>query len=146
MFCGYTLLEIMLVIALLGLLAAIAIPAYRGYVIRADQNRAIADIGIIQLELHRWRLNTGAFPPDLATAGLDGYRDPWGQPYAYLDITTADKNDVRKDKNLHPLNNDFDLYSIGPDGDSKLPLTAKASRDDLIRANNGGFIGIAEDY
>ena len=52
----------------------------------------------------------------------------------------------RKDKSLHPLNSDYDLYSMGPDGRSVSPLTAKASRDDIIRANNGGFIGVAEDY
>ena len=52
----------------------------------------------------------------------------------------------RKDKNLHQLNTDFDLYSSGKDRDSKRPLNAKASRDDIMRANNGAFIGLAEDY
>ena len=52
----------------------------------------------------------------------------------------------RKDKSLHPLNSDYDLYSMGPDGQSQTAITAKASRDDTIRANNGGFIGVAEDY
>ncbi len=40
-----------------------------------------------------------------------------------------------------PINSDYDLYSKGPDGASQGPLTAKASRDDIIRANNGRFIG-----
>jgi general secretion pathway protein G len=44
------------------------------------------------------------------------------------------------------LNSDFDLYSKGRDRDSKLPLTAEASRDDIVRANNGGFIGLAKNY
>jgi general secretion pathway protein G len=35
---------------------------------------------------------------------------------------------------------------MGKDGDSKAPLTAKASRDDIIRANNSAFIGLATDY
>ena len=51
-----------------------------------------------------------------------------------------------KDSALAPLNTDFDLYSVGPDGDSRLPLTAAASRDDILRANNGAFIGRAENY
>jgi len=38
------------------------------------------------------------------------------------------------------------LYSRGKDGDSSGPLSAKASRDDIVRANNGGFIGLGEDY
>jgi len=45
-----------------------------------------------------------------------------------------------------PLNTDYDLYSQGPDGQSVSPLTAAKSRDDIIRANNGDFIGTAEDY
>jgi general secretion pathway protein G len=52
----------------------------------------------------------------------------------------------RKDRNLVPLNSDYDLYSQGPDGNSVSPLTAAASQDDIIRANNGGFVGKAEDY
>ena len=56
------------------------------------------------------------------------------------------ERDVRKDKNLVPINTDFDLYSLGKDGLSAGPLTAKDSRDDIVRANNGAFIGRAEDY
>jgi general secretion pathway protein G len=143
---GFTLLELMLVTALIALLSAFAIPAYRGYLDRANHSRAISDIGMISLDLYRWELNTGSFPADLAAAGLAGFSDPWGRPYAYLNIQTANQNEVRKDKNLHPLNTDFDLYSVGKDGRSRLPLTAQQSRDDVIRANNGGFIGRAEEY
>ncbi len=53
---------------------------------------------------------------------------------------------ARKNKSLVPLNTDFDLYSMGPDGKSKPPLTVKVSDDDIIRANDGRFIGIAKDY
>ena len=52
----------------------------------------------------------------------------------------------RKDHSLHPLNSTYDLYSMGKDGDSKAPLTAQASRDDIIRANDGGYIGLASGY
>lgn len=143
---GFTLLELLLATALLALLGALAVPAYRGYVDRVNESRAVADIGGLQISLYRWELSTGALPLTLAAAGLDGLRDPWGRPYVYLNMATAGPNDVRKDKNLHPLNTDFDLYSLGRDGDSKLPLTASVSRDDILRANNGAFIGRAEDY
>jgi general secretion pathway protein G len=143
---GFTLLELMLVIALVGILGAVALPAYRGYVDRVRENQAIADIGELSLQLYRWQTNTGTFPATLAAAGLDGRLDPWGNPYSYLDVTTAPANAVRKDKNLHPINTDFDLYSQGEDGESRLPLTAGPSRDDILRANNGAFIGRAEDY
>lgn len=143
---GVTLLELVLVIALLGILAAAGVPTYREHVERVRENQAIADIGSLSLQIYRWQTNTGSFPASLAIAGLDGRLDPWGRPYVYLDIITADKNDVRKDKNLHPLNTDFDLYSKGKDGLSQLALTAQSSRDDILRANNGAYLGRAEDY
>ncbi|HNS56268.1 MAG TPA: hypothetical protein PKO34_04360, partial [Smithellaceae bacterium] len=53
---------------------------------------------------------------------------------------------ARKDRFLVPVNSDFDLYSMGPDGVSTLALTAKNSRDDIIRANDGAYIGTAAGY
>jgi general secretion pathway protein G len=53
---------------------------------------------------------------------------------------------VRKDRNLHPLNRDFDLYSMGKDRKSVSPLTGGPSRDDVVRASNGSFVGLGKDY
>jgi general secretion pathway protein G len=50
------------------------------------------------------------------------------------------------DRFLHPLNSDFDLYSMGKDGLSQAPITARASQDDIIRASDGGFIGLAAQF
>ncbi len=76
-----------------------------------------------------------------------GLIDPWGNPYLYLNIENATgKIEPRKDKNLKPISSDYDLYSMGPDGRTKIPLTAKDSRDDTIRAADGAYVGIAEDY
>ena len=75
--------------------------------------------------------------------------DAWGNPYEYLNlgtVTPPTQHKIRKDKNLHPINSDYDLYSKGPDGQSVAPLTAMASRYDIIRANDGAFIGVAVDY
>jgi general secretion pathway protein G len=47
----------------------------------------------------------------------------------------------RKDRFLHPINSDYDLYSMGKDGESVEPLTAQKSHDDVIRANDGSFVG-----
>lgn len=143
---GYTLLELMLTVALVGLVAGVGVPAYLEVVERTRVNRAIADIGELSLQLYRWETNIGTFPPNLAAAGLDGRLDPWGRPYFYLELSTANPGDVRKDKNLVPINTDFDLYSAGKDGETARPLTAQKSRDDVVRASNGAFIGLAEDY
>ena len=50
------------------------------------------------------------------------------------------------DHQLHPINCDYDLYSVGKDGKSEAPLTAKVSQDDIIRANNGGYVGLVSNY
>jgi len=60
-------------------------------------------------------------------------------------LAMTDYDGFLKVRKLNPLNTDFDLYSMGSDGDSKGPLSAKASRDDIVRANNGDFIGRSED-
>jgi general secretion pathway protein G len=140
-----TLLELAAVAAIAGILAAIAIPAYTGYIERTRVSRAVGDIGAISLQLYRWQLNTRTFPATLAEAGLGG-EDPWGNPYEYTRVAGTPENELRKDHNLHPINTDFDLYSRGADGDTRRPLTARASRDDIVRANNGAFIGLAKDY
>jgi general secretion pathway protein G len=146
---GFGLLELMVVLVVAGLLATLAIPAYQQFVDRARTARAIGDIASIGIEVEKFRLVNDSFPPlDLAELAVDIPLDPWGRPYSYLSIAAADpgKGAFRKDGTLNPLNTDFDLYSAGKDGDSKGPLNANASRDDVVRANNGAFIGRAEDY
>ena len=143
---GFTLLELMLVLALLGILAAIAVPTYKGTVERTRTDRAIADVAALSIKIDRFELNSGALPDTLAEAGIDDAIDPWGRAYAYLNLDGASIGDSRKNGALNPINTDYDLYSLGPDGDSKKPLTAAASRDDIVRANDGAFIGKAEDY
>lgn len=145
---GFSLLELMATIALMTLLASFAIPAYMGYIEDARGSSAIADIGRISLELERYATNNdGVYPLTLAEIGLDGMQDPWGNAYQYLSIAAAGgPGPLRKDKNLVPINTDFDLYSMGEDGASVPPLTAKPSQDDIVRANNGNFVGFGRDF
>ena len=142
---GVTLLELMVVAAAVVMLSMFAIPAFNTYVERSRTSRAIGDIGSISLQLYRWQLNTQSFPATLADAGIVA-TDPWGRAYAYTRVEGTPQNQLRKDHNLHPINTDFDLYSLGPDGNSQKPLTAAPSRDDIIRANNGAYIGVAANY
>jgi len=142
---GVTLLELVVAMTAVMVLMSIAIPAYTGYVTRARVAVAIGDIGRISLQLYRWQLSTRSFPATLAGAGLNT-DDPWGRPYQYLPVQGANRGALRKDRNLVPINTDFDLYSMGPDGKSAGPLTAAFSQDDVVRANNGSFVGVAKDY
>ena len=45
-----------------------------------------------------------------------------------------------------PINSSYDLYSMGKDGKTTAALTASASADDIIRANDGAFIGRASEF
>jgi general secretion pathway protein G len=145
---GYTLLELMLVTIVAGVLIALAASTYTAYVKRARNSAAMGDIGKIQLAVGRYALNhDGEPPPDLVAIGMDGLLDPWGNAYVYLSfVGLKGKGAMRKDKNLVPINTEYDLYSKGPDGQSQAPLTANTSRDDIVRANDGGYIGPAADY
>jgi general secretion pathway protein G len=143
------LLDLLLAVIIASLLAAVAIPAYDQFVERAKVTRAIGDISSISIELQRFCLRSNdQLPNSLNELPIEIPLDPWGQPYQYLNIMAAGpgNGDFRKDGKLNPLNSDFDLYSAGADGESKGPLSAKASRDDIVRANNGAFIGLGEDY
>ena len=138
-------MELMTVVVVAALLAVVGVPSYKAFADRAKVAVAIADIGTISGMLYRWQLATRDFPDTLAQAGLDRV-DPWGQPYYYLKIDGAKTGQVRRDRNLRPINTDFDLYSAGPDGETQTQLQGGKARDDIVRANNGQFIGIASDY
>lgn len=144
---GFTLLEILIVTMLIGTLSAIAIPFYREALNAARIVKARADIKNVSATIDVYFLTTGQYPDSLAEVDSDRLLDPWGSPYQYLKIQGMKvKGDVRKDKNLVPINSDYDLYSMGKDGKSVSALTAKASLDDIVRANNGAFIGVAANY
>ena len=146
---GFNLLEIFVAMVIISLLTALAVPAYSSFIMRAKVAGAIGDMRSMSIEIDRFSLNNeDRLPVTLADLPMIIPLDPWGNNYQYLNIRTAGPGlgGVRKDGNLNPLNTDFDLYSTGKDGRSKSPLTAKHSRDDIVRANNGAFFGLAEDY
>jgi general secretion pathway protein G len=144
---GYTVVELVIVFAIIGVLTAVAIPIYGGYTDRQDRRTAITDIHVLQTAITRFRTEFGGLPNSLDGVAKPGLVDPWGNPYEYLNIEDMNPGDQpRKDKNLVPLNSDYDLYSMGKDGESKIPLTSPESHDDIIRANDGAFVGLAIDY
>ena len=144
---GFTLIEILIVIAILATLSAIAILAYSNYIQRAKIARCIAEVRMLETEIAAYQANNDKLPDNLNDLGRGNILDPWGNPFQFLNFANVKgAGKMRKDRNLVPINAHFDLYSMGKDGKSQAPLTAKASHDDIIRANNGSFIGIASDY
>ena len=147
---GFTLIEVMIAITIVGILTSLGIPNYIRYKEKARVQVAITDMRFIEKEIMNFGVENGELPDSLSDIGRDKVLDPWGRPYNYLKIQGNDPKDPkfkpRKDHSLHPINSDFDLYSVGKDGESKVPLTAKHSQDDIIRANNGGFVGLVSNY
>lgn len=143
---GFTLVELMLAVAIVAILAAISISSYNGYIERAKISNAALDIAAMSAIITHYYDDARDYPSTLADVGLSGKQDPWGNPYAYLNLNKNGNGGARRDKKLNPLNSDFDLYSIGKDAKTKLPITQKDSLDDVIRANDGHFIDLASKY
>lgn len=144
---GYTIFEIAVVLAIGGIILAITVPAVQSYLDRARVAQAVTDIAQVSSAIKQYSRSKGAFPDSLADVSLDTLADPWGRPYQYFNLATAKGNGkARKDKKLNPLNSDYDLYSVGADGDSAPQLTNAKSRDDVVRARDGSFIGLASDF
>jgi general secretion pathway protein G len=116
---GFTLLEIMVVVVIIGLLAALVVPRYMGQVDTANVNRAKGDIRGIETALNLYRLENFRYPS--TTEGLQALvtnpgetvapnwrqqlprmpLDPWERPYQYASPGQ---------------HGEFDVFSLGADG------------------------------
>jgi general secretion pathway protein G len=144
-----TLVEVMIVIVIIGILSSIAIPNYFSSKEKARLAATISEIKILEKMIIGYNIDHESYPETLDGIGMQSLKDPWGDPYQYLKIEgskNAGVGKMRKDHHMVPVNSDFDLYSNGKDGQSQTPFTAKASRDDIVRANNGRYVGLVSDY
>jgi general secretion pathway protein G len=144
---GFTVVELLLTVAIILTIAAIAVPKYLAAMNQAKIAKAVVDLHTIGIAVQGYEVLNRQYPATLADVGYGQLLDPWRQPYQYLSFANTNGNGaMRKDRFLVPINTYFDLYSMGEDGKSVSPLTAKASQDDVIWANDGGFIGLASNY
>ena len=116
---GFTLLELLVVVAIIGLLAGYVAPRYFGQVGRSEVNAAKAQIDALEKALDQYRLDTGTYPSNelglnaLVTRPPNEAKwngpylrkgvplDPWGKPYIYK---------------MPGEKGDYDLISYGKDG------------------------------
>ena len=114
---AFTLIEMMAVVVIIGILAAVVAPKFFGQVDRAKVVRVSKDIDTIKQAITLYRFNTGQWPEELrdlakepdGVTGWNGpyvengkFRDPWDNKYEYR----LPGNDGR----------DFDIWSYGQDG------------------------------
>jgi type IV pilus assembly protein PilA len=83
---GFTLIELMIVVAIIGILAAIAIPQYQNYVARAQVAEALVLASGAKMAIAEYRITTGEWPADNAAAGLAEAAEITGK---YVEKVTA---------------------------------------------------------
>lgn len=143
---GFTVIEIMMVISILGILSGIAIASYSRFIEKAKYISVVEDIRNIARNIDNFYIENEAYPSNLNQVGAEALRDVWGNPYQYSDFATTDKKDWRKDGNDKPINTFYDLWSNGKDGKTKKRVDSKEGRDDIIRAWDGNFIGYGKEF
>jgi type II secretion system protein G len=146
---GFTLVELIVVVAILGVLAGISIPAYSNYVNKAKIARAIGELATIDKDIQAYYIDKNIYPPDndLSVVNRATLKDPWGQLYIYrrpaapLELEGGLLHQV-----LNP-SRDYDLYSNGPNMLTTTPdCSTPACYDDIVRADDGSTFGVRGDY
>lgn len=151
---GLTLVEMMIAMTIIGVLVSLAFPLLHDALEKARVAHATGDIRAIQVDIDSFEANGMGLPLSLAEIGRDGMEDPWGADYIYLnfgrDVCLSRRGGLpqgaRMDRFMVPVNCTYDLYSVGKDGSTQAQFTAPPAKDDVVRANDGGYIGLAEKF
>jgi type IV pilus assembly protein PilE len=115
---GFTLIELMIVVAVVGILAAIAYPAYQDYVRKARRADAMNALAEIRIEQEKWRANNTTFASNLASLGLASESK---EGHYNLSITAATASDFTAEadpKGDQASDTDCDPFRVtraGPD-------------------------------
>lgn len=140
---GFTLVELIVVCAILGVLAMMAIPSMKSYIRTAKNNACASDLRVIDKAVIAYFIEKNVLPASLNDVGLGAQLDPWKRPYVYYVNSGVDPDPLAlKDiSGVIVLNKDYDIYSVGEDGLSNVAPDA-TTVDDVTRSNDGSFVGV----
>ncbi|HGG9806040.1 TPA: pilin [Neisseria meningitidis] len=137
---GFTLIELMIVIAIVGILAAVALPAYQDYTARAQVSEAILLAEGQKSAVTEYYLNHGIWPANNSSAGVATSADIKGK---YVKSVEVKNGVVTAQMASSNVNNEIkgkklSLWAKRQDGSVKwfcgLPVTRNAAKDDTVTA------------
>lgn len=107
---GFTLIELMIVVAIIGILAAIAIPAYQDYTVRAKLSEAIGALAAAKTSVSEYFISVGEMPADqdasgVSTAAVADGSVVTGLVYNYINTGTSTVEATLAATNLQGANN-----------------------------------------
>ena len=156
---GFTLIELIVVLGVVALLTIIGTAVYSHFIDKAKNTRAIAEIRVLEKEILEFWQTNDRLPDSLGELDRAALLDPWKTPYQYINFaTTSGGEEIRRTTGKKgkgkgkgsgkssSLNEDFDLFSMGKDRMSGPDLSDASSQDDIVRANDGSYTGLASEY
>lgn len=87
---GFTLIELMIVVAIIGILAAVAVPQYQNYTIRSQVTEGLAMASEFKTAVSEYRANRGAFPVNNGQVGFGAATTFTGNYVSGIQITNGD--------------------------------------------------------
>ncbi|ENY4734893.1 pilin [Neisseria gonorrhoeae] len=146
---GFTLIELMIVIAIVGILAAVALPAYQDYTARAQVSEAILLAEGQKSAVTEYYLNNGEWPKDNASAGVAS--PPTDIKGKYVKSVTVAKGVVTAEMKSDGVNKEIQdkrlsLWGRRENGSVKWfcgqPVQRADAKDDAVTADANGNNGI----
>ncbi len=111
---GFTLVEVLLVVVIIGILVAVVMPRLSGRGREAEISAARASIANISLALDMYEIDNGAYPPSLQALLTKTSEINWRGPYLRTDTLPVDP--WGRQFNYSAKDNGFELRSAGPNG------------------------------
>ncbi|EMT4257102.1 pilin [Neisseria gonorrhoeae] len=135
---GFTLIELMIVIAIVGILAAVALPAYQDYTARAQVSEAILLAEGQKSAVTEYYLNHGEWPKDNTSAGVASASTIKGKYVQKVEVTNGVVTATMKSDGVNKEIKDkrLSLWGRREDGSVKWfcgqPVTRGAGNDDTV--------------